>query len=452
MSDYNSRDIYFSFKEYCLNYNNLLSSFLSKHEDFDEINFIENELDLYDLCIENANLTLYKFKDEYRYCINFGNCRFIISKIYDNLVTFEEKNDGWDLDLAYKYRVTFEKIIGFLRDKKNDLVTKNSNIKDTVILPSEQINIYCPNLINDPLFLESNDYFKIKIDFIEEYQSRTSHLSGDEDFLFFEADDEFSYWEETKNEEIKNEFVKLTKQLNKENVFFFGCSFENYKNNYAKRLNLFLNNYNDTTEKDFINSELTFLKTLLEDFETGTGSIPIFRKTDSKIFEKASYVISMISYEQYCYSNNKKISYLNEKLLENSNDIKEETTLNIQTELPIISDNLNDSFINDIIIEKLEDVLSGVNTIQYGLLVDMLNKYFKNDRVAFSVNKINLGRLNKKKVGWALKEIYTTITNEGLTYEYLEFIKENVLLFKDVELNKDDLFYCNLYKYFTTKV
>lgn len=113
---------------------------------------------------------------------------------------------------------------------------------------------------------------------------------------------------------------------------------------------------------------------------------------------------------------------------------------------------MNDSFINDIIIEKLEDVLSGVNTIQYGLLVDMLNKYFKNDRVAFSVNKINLGRLNKKKVGWALKEIYTTITNEGLTYEYLEFIKENVLLFKDVELNKDDLFYCNLYKYFTTKV
>ena len=78
--------------------------------------------------------------------------------------------------------------------------------------------------------------------------------------------------------------------------------------------------------------------------------------------------------------------------------------------------------------------------------------FFENDRVAFKVNKINLGRINKKKVGWALKEIYTTITNEGLTYEYLEFIKENVLLFKDVELNKDDLFYCNLYKYFTTKV
>ena len=48
--------------------------------------------------------------------------------------------------------------------------------------------------------------------------------------------------------------------------------------------------------------------------------------------------------------------------------------------------------------------------------------------------------------------ILNKITNEGLTYEYLAFIKENVLLFKDVELNKDDFFYCNLYKYFTTKV
>ena len=45
MSDYNSRDIFFSSKEYRSKYNTLLNSFLSKHEDFDEINFIENELE-----------------------------------------------------------------------------------------------------------------------------------------------------------------------------------------------------------------------------------------------------------------------------------------------------------------------------------------------------------------------------------------------------------------------
>lgn len=110
------------------------------------------------------------------------------------------------------------------------------------------------------------------------------------------------------------------------------------------------------------------------------------------------------------------------------------------------------NFMRLTIIEKLEDVLTNVNNIQYDLIVEMLNKYFQNNRVTFSTSKINLGKLNKKKVGWALKEIYTSITNESLSYEYLEFIKENVLLFRDVELKKDDFFYCNLYKYFTTKV
>ena len=146
------------------------------------------------------------------------------------------------------------------------------------------------------------------------------------------------------------------------------------------------------------------------------------------------------------------MSFLEEKLLGNNNFKKEEVNIIEKTETIKTTTNLNDSFINDVILEKLEVVLTNVNTTQYGLLVDMLIKYFENDRVAFKVNKINLGRINKKKVGWALKEIYTTITNDGLTYEYLDFIKDNVLLFKDVELNKDDFFYCNLYKYFTTKV
>lgn len=447
-----NRKISFTLKEYKEDYNILLQEYLSKHEDFEEKQFIALEIDFYNLCYNNANLVKTYYDGKHIYAVNGGHCEMFIPKIYDSLVTFKDENDGWDIELSLKYKATFEKIIDFLNGKKNGTVNKNIVEKQEVKTLVENSNTFNPNLTNDPLFFESNDYVKIKNDFIEEYQSRTSHLSGDEDFLFFEADEEFTDWEETKKEEIKSEFVKLTKQLNKDNVFFFGCSFENYKNNYGKRLNLFLDNYDDTSETDFIHSEKTFLENLLSDFEVGTGDIYEFSKSGVEIYKKANYVVSMISYEQYCYSNNKKISFLNDKLLNNNNDIKEEAALIVQTELPIISDNLNDSFINDIIIEKLEDVLTGVNTIQYGLLVDMLNKYFLNDRVTFSTNKVNLGRLNKKKVGWALKEIYTSITNESLTYEYLEFIKENVLLFKDVELKKDDFFYCNLYKYFTTKV
>ena len=447
-----NRKISFTLKEYKEDYNSLLLEYLSKHEDFEEKQFIELEIDFYNLCYSNANLIKSYYDGKYIYSVNGGHCEVLIPKIYDSLVTFKEENDGWDIELSLKYKATFEKIIGFLKDKQNNLGKKISITKNVDTIPSKPLNKFYPNLINDPLFYESNDYVKIKNDFIEEYQSRTSHLSGDEDFLFFEADEEFTYWEETKKEEIKNEFIKLTKQLNKDNIFFFGCSFENYKNNYLKRLNLFLENYDDTSETDFIQSEKSFLENLMYDFENGTGDVYEFSKSDVEVYKKASYVVSMISFEQYCYSNNKKMSFLEEKLLGNNNFKKEEVNIIEKTETIKTTTNLNDSFINDVILEKLEVVLTNVNTTQYGLLVDMLIKYFQNDRVSFKVNKINLGRINKKKVGWALKEIYTTITNEGLTYEYLAFIKENVLLFKDVELNKDDFFYCNLYKYFTTKV
>jgi hypothetical protein len=447
-----NRKISFTLKEYKEDYNNLLQEYLSKHEDFEEKQFIALEIDFYNLCYSNANLVKTYYDGKHIYAVNGGHCEMFIPKIYDSLVTFKDENDGWDIELSLKYKATFEKIIDYLNDKKNGTGNKNIVEKQEVKTLVVNSNTFNPNLTNDPLFFESNDYVKIKNDFIEEYQSRTSHLSGDEDFLFFEADEEFTYWEETKKEEIKNEFIKLTKQLNKDNIFFFGCSFENYKNNYAKRLNLFLDNYDDTSETDFILSEKSFLENLIYDFENGTGDVYEFSKSDVEVYKKASYVVSMISYEQYCYSNNKKMSFLEQKLLGNNNDVIDVTSSNIQIETTKTTTHLNDSFINDIILEKLEDILTNVNTTQYGLLVDMLIKYFENDRVPFKVNKINLGRINKKKVGWALKEIYTTITNESLTYEYLEFIKENVLLFKDVELNKDDLFYCNLYKYFTTKV
>ena len=447
-----NRKISFTLKEYKEDYNILLQEYLSKHEDFEEKQFIELEIDFYNLCYSNANLIKSYYDGKYIYSVNGGHCEVLIPKIYDSLVTFKDENDGWDIELSLKYKATFEKIISFLRDKQNNLGKKINSIKNIEVIPSEPLNKFYPNLINDPLFFEGNDYVKIKNDFIEDYQSRTSHLSGYEDFLFFEADEEFTHWEETKKTEIKNEFIKLTKQLNKDNIFFFGCSFENYKNNYLKRLNLFLENYDDTSETDFIQSEKSFLENLMYDFENGTGDVYEFSKSDVEVYKKASYVVSMISFEQYCYSNSKKMSFLEEKLLGNNNFKKEEVNIIEKTETIKTTTNLNDSFINDVILEKLEVVLTNVNTTQYGLLVDMLIKYFQNDRVSFNVNKINLGKINKKKVGWALKEIYTTITNEGLTYEYLAFIKENVLLFKDVELNKDDFFYCNLYKYFTTKV
>lgn len=133
LSNYNTRNIHFSLKEYNNNYQNLLTEFLSIHEDFDEKQFIEYELDLYDLCLENATLTHYFYKGKNKYAVNFGNCRFIISKIYDNLVNFKDENDGWDLELALKYQASFKKIIEYLKKKKEILSNINSKSYNTLL-------------------------------------------------------------------------------------------------------------------------------------------------------------------------------------------------------------------------------------------------------------------------------------------------------------------------------
>jgi len=133
LSNYNTRNIHFSFKEYTNNYQSLLNEFLSIHEDFDEKQFIDYELDLYELCLENATLTHYFDNVNNRYVINFGNCRFIIFKIYDNLVNFKDENDGWDLELALKYQSSFKKIIEFLNRKKELLSNINSKSYNTLL-------------------------------------------------------------------------------------------------------------------------------------------------------------------------------------------------------------------------------------------------------------------------------------------------------------------------------
>ena len=47
MIDFKKREISFSLKEYKNNYVTLLNEYLSKHDDFDEKQFIEHEIEFY---------------------------------------------------------------------------------------------------------------------------------------------------------------------------------------------------------------------------------------------------------------------------------------------------------------------------------------------------------------------------------------------------------------------
>jgi hypothetical protein len=56
--------------------------------------------------------------------------------------------------------------------------------------------------------------------------------------------------------------------------------------------------------------------------------------------------------------------------------------------------------------------------------------------------------INKKKIGWALNEIYTFCKTEYLGVEYLRFAHENINLFKNDVFDETNFKKSNIYKYF----
>lgn len=156
MVNYNNREIFFSLNDYKSNYHSLLDKYLEKHEDFDEKQFIEYEIELYEICKENSNLTPYSEGSQLKFNVNNGRCKFTINKIYDSLVTFKDVDDGWVLELALKYQSTFTKILDFLIEKKkliSNIKVKKYNYLLTVAKSSE-----VRDLLNEIMYNEISTF------------------------------------------------------------------------------------------------------------------------------------------------------------------------------------------------------------------------------------------------------------------------------------------------------
>ena len=472
MVNFQNKKIFYTLKEYQNNYNILLNNYLKQHEDFDELSFLEIELQFYNLCYDNSNLIRFDLGYGPQYSVNGGHCELLILEIYEAI----SLNDGFNFELSTKYNASFYKILLFLIDKKKkaDIISGNLfSVENNDLLISDKFN---ENLQNDPLLSLENEYQSLKSKFKEDHSLKTAHLKNEDDLFLHDLDDDFKDWENTQNEEIKNSFLKLIKQLNQNKIFFFGCSFDNYKHNYSKRLNKFLEHYVDASKSDFIDDELQFLENILYDIQNSEGAHDGYSVSGYSNFIKAYEFVSLTGYKQYFFSHNKKEDFLNKKQSELTQEEKliesvtidnhkvtveqektkmlevfegEQKKIEVQNE-DDDKDNQN-NILKSTIEEYLETISEKIKPIEYNLLVDALYKYFKNNDAPILEKKINLGRLNKKKVGWVLKEIYWSVKKDKLSYEYLYFAKQNISIFENVELNKDDFFYCNLYKYFTTK-
>lgn len=87
----------------------------------------------------------------------------------------------------------------------------------------------------------------------------------------------------------------------------------------------------------------------------------------------------------------------------------------------------------------------------YKTLISAMEQYLRTKTFPEITKPILItGRLNKKRLGWALNQI-CAFKNIGIEKDLLRFAKANISLFSDLELNENEFSKSNLYRYFTTK-
>lgn len=112
---------------------------------------------------------------------------------------------------------------------------------------------------------------------------------------------------------------------------------------------------------------------------------------------------------------------------------------------------------NNFIKSSIEDYLQSfkedksINEVDYNKLVNILLAYFESGKTTISSPKLFVKNGNKKRLAFALGEVFRGLKNEVLAYEYIELGKENLSIFKDEVFTKVNFTKSNLYKYYTTK-
>jgi hypothetical protein len=91
------------------------------------------------------------------------------------------------------------------------------------------------------------------------------------------------------------------------------------------------------------------------------------------------------------------------------------------------------------------------NSEDYDILTNSLLEYFSKGSFPKLEKKIMFRQMDKKCIGWALKEIYKSFRTEKLPIELFRFAQQNINLFKIDVIVEDNFHQSSFYKSFTTK-
>lgn len=101
--------------------------------------------------------------------------------------------------------------------------------------------------------------------------------------------------------------------------------------------------------------------------------------------------------------------------------------------------------------EYLKDIKAAFNTDEeYHQANKIIDKFFSGEQINID-NPIFVKNGNTKNLAFALGEVWRSKRNEVITYEYLEFYKKAFSIFKSQNIDRNNLFGCNLYKYSISK-
>ncbi|USQ03904.1 hypothetical protein [Aquirufa antheringensis] len=134
---------------------------------------------------------------------------------------------------------------------------------------------------------------------------------------------------------------------------------------------------------------------------------------------------------------------------EPSKDDENDSPIFIETQEFDIKANVdgNQQIIND----HLGPFESYLSSDDYILLSNSLIHYFNSGSFPTLEKKINFKTINKKWIGWALKEIFISISTAKLSYDLLSFAQRNINIFDKEVIDKKHFQDSNLYKSFTEK-
>ncbi len=311
------------------------------------------------------------------------------------------------------------------------------------------------NLINDPLLNPENNYIVLSENLKLDQITKATSSSDNGLFVTYNYEPGFEEWEENQKLEIEKAFINLVKELNHNKVFFFGCSYENFKLNYVNRYLIFLDKFYDASETDFVDLELEFLENILYDIQNSESAHDGYSVSGFDNFRKAYSIISKLGYKQYLFSHNKKIDFLTKhKAYLASNDLSLLGQNNVEKNINIVNQEDTGKELNDVLKSTIEDYLEEfkieINGDGYDILVNALFEYFSNGKFPILKSKINFKRINKKRVGWALKDLYKSEKTNNLEIEYFRFAKDNINLFADEIIIEEGFKKSKFYKMFTT--